>query len=76
MDVGLNPNHPAAAYQVGRLMAVLDDIQYSALGDVGADVVQKFLCHSQYSTSLSCGTDRKDGSISSRQTKSRISLLL
>jgi CRISPR-associated protein Csd1 len=55
VDVGLNPNHPAAAYQVGRLMAVLDDIQYSALGDVGADVVQKFYATASTAPALVVG---------------------
>ena len=38
----LNEEHPDPAYHCGRLLAVLDDIQRSALGDVGAGVVQRF----------------------------------
>lgn len=30
------------AYNCGRLLAILDDIQYAAQGDVGADVVARF----------------------------------
>jgi len=40
--VRLGPDHPAAEYQCGRLLAVLSALQYSALGDVGAGVVQRF----------------------------------
>lgn len=39
---GLNPEHPEAAYQAGRLMAVLADLQRAALGDVGAGVIERF----------------------------------
>lgn len=38
----LNPNHPSPAYQCGRLLAILDYLQYRALGDVGAGVVQRY----------------------------------
>jgi len=38
----LNPNHPSPAYQCGRLLATLDYVQYKALGDVGAGVVQRY----------------------------------
>jgi CRISPR-associated protein Csd1 len=42
MSTGFNPEHPAAAYQCGRLMAVLAALQYGALGNVGAGVVQRY----------------------------------
>lgn len=42
MTVGLNPDHPEAAYQCGRLMAVLANLQRGALGNVGAGVVQRY----------------------------------
>lgn len=42
MTPGLNPEHPAVAYQCGRLMAVLAALQYGALGNVGAGVVQRY----------------------------------
>lgn len=42
MHVYLNPDHPKTAYQAGRLMAVLSNIQNAALGDVGANIVQRF----------------------------------
>ena len=38
----LNEAHPDPAYHCGRLMAVLAAIQHSALGDVGAGVVQRY----------------------------------
>lgn len=42
MKSHLNPDHPEAAYHCGRLLAVLARLQQSALGDVGAGVVQRF----------------------------------
>jgi CRISPR-associated protein Csd1 len=38
----LNENHPAPAYHCGRLLAVLAELQHSALGEVGAGVVQRY----------------------------------
>lgn len=38
----LNEEHPSPAYQCGRLLAVLAAVQWRALGDVGAGVVQRF----------------------------------
>jgi CRISPR-associated protein Csd1 len=42
MDKSLNKEHPSVAYQAGRLMAVLAAVQQSALGDVGAGLVQRY----------------------------------
>jgi CRISPR-associated protein Csd1 len=42
MNDYLNEDHPDPAYHCGRLMAVLADLQYAALGDVGAGVVQRY----------------------------------
>ena len=42
MEPGLKEDHPADAYHYGRLLAVLADLQRTALGDVGAGVVQRF----------------------------------
>ena len=42
MTAYLNPDHPAAAYHCGRLLAVLANLQRAALGDVGAGVVQRY----------------------------------
>lgn len=42
MTAYLNPEHPAAAYHCGRLLAVLANLQRAALGDVGAGVVQRY----------------------------------
>lgn len=38
----LNEGHPSPAYQCGRLLAVLAELQRAALGDVGAGVVQRY----------------------------------
>ena len=38
----LNEDFPAVAYQCGRLMAALAELQRAALGDVGAGVVQRY----------------------------------
>lgn len=42
MQPSLNETHPEPAYHCGRLMAVLAYLQYRALGDVGAGVVQRY----------------------------------
>lgn len=38
----LNVDHPNPAYHCGRLLSLLNDIQYQALGDVNATVVDKY----------------------------------
>ena len=38
----VNEGHPHPAYQCGRLMAVLADLQRAALGDVGANITQRY----------------------------------
>lgn len=38
----LNEEHPDVAYQCGRLMSLLADLQYKALGEVNAGIVQRF----------------------------------
>jgi CRISPR-associated protein Csd1 len=38
----LNEDHPSAAYHAGRLLSVYANIQRIALGDVNANVVQRF----------------------------------
>ena len=42
MTAYLNQDHPDTAYHCGRLLAVLANLQYAALGDVGAGVVQRY----------------------------------
>ncbi len=42
MQTHLNREHPSAAYQCGRLLAVLELLQFKALGDVGAGVIQRY----------------------------------
>jgi len=42
MQPKLNEEHPDAAYHCGRLLAVLAALQRTALGDVGAGVVQRY----------------------------------
>lgn len=42
MSPGLNESHTSDAYHCGRLLALLDYLQYRALGDVGAGVIQRY----------------------------------
>lgn len=55
MNNQLNPNHPSPAYQCGRLLAVLADLQYAALGDVGAGVVQRYYTAASQAPALRIG---------------------
>lgn len=55
MKKDLNPRHPQAAYHLGRLMAVLAAIQNSALGDVGAGVVQRYYAAASTTPALVLG---------------------
>jgi len=51
----LNEGHPHSAYQCGRLMAVLAQLQRSALGDVGAGVVQRYYAAASSTPALVLG---------------------
>ncbi|MBI5674474.1 MAG: type I-C CRISPR-associated protein Cas8c/Csd1 [Nitrospirae bacterium] len=51
----LNKEHPDPAYQCGRLLAVLASLQYSALGDVGASVVQRYYVAASQTPGLTIG---------------------
>jgi CRISPR-associated protein Csd1 len=55
MSIQLNPAHPSPAYQCGRLLAVLADLQYAALGDVGAGVVQRYYTATSQAPALRIG---------------------
>jgi len=55
MNHQLNPAHPSPAYQCGRLLAVLSDLQYAALGDVGAGVVQRYYTSASQAPALRIG---------------------
>ncbi|CCE23037.1 type I-C CRISPR-associated protein Cas8c/Csd1 [Methylotuvimicrobium alcaliphilum] len=55
MNTQLNPGHPSPAYQCGRLLAVLADLQYAALGDVGAGVVQRYYTATSQAPALRIG---------------------
>lgn len=55
MSHKLNPDHPSPAYQCGRLLAVLADLQYAALGDVGAGVVQRYYTAASQTPALRIG---------------------
>ncbi|MBS2039197.1 type I-C CRISPR-associated protein Cas8c/Csd1 [bacterium] len=48
-------DHPDPAYHCGRLLAALSKLQYEALGDVGAGVVQRFFGASSQAPALSFG---------------------
>ena len=51
----LSENHPNPAYHCGRLMSVLADLQYDALGDVGAGVVQRYYAAASSTPALVLG---------------------
>ena len=51
----LNEAHLHPAYQCGRLMAVLAALQRSALGDVGAGVVQRYYAAASSTPALVLG---------------------
>jgi CRISPR-associated protein Csd1 len=51
----LNEKSPSKAYQVGRLMAVYGALQRSALGDVGAGVVERYYTSACTSPALVMG---------------------
>lgn len=51
----LNPDHPASAYHCGRLMAVLAQLQRAALGDVGANVIQRYFAAASTTPALVFG---------------------
>lgn len=51
----LNEEHPSAAYQAGRLMAVLAAVQRAALGDVGASIVQRYYAAASVTPALVLG---------------------
>lgn len=55
MTAYLNPEHPKAAYHCGRLLAVLAELQYAALGDVGAGVVQRYYAAASQAPGLILG---------------------
>ena len=55
MTAYLNPEHPAAAYHCGRLLAVLANLQRAALPDVGAGVVQRYYAATSQTPGLILG---------------------
>lgn len=55
MSAYLNKEHPKAAYQCGRLLAVLAGLQRAALGDVGAGVVQRYYVAASQTPGLTLG---------------------
>ncbi len=55
MSTNLNPEHPNPAYQCGRLLAVLAELQYKAQGDVGAGVVQRYYTATSQAPALRIG---------------------
>lgn len=57
----LNEDHPHPAYHCGRLMAVYAALQYAALGDVGAGVVQRFYSAASTTPALVLGRLAKLG---------------
>jgi len=55
MKPHLNADHPDPAYHCGRLLAILAKLQQSALGDVGAGVVQRFYSAASTAPGLTLG---------------------
>lgn len=55
MHEDLLTEHPSPAYQSGRLMAVLAEIQRAALGDVGAGIVQRYFAAASSTPALVLG---------------------
>jgi CRISPR-associated protein Csd1 len=55
MQPALNEEHSNQAYHCGRLMAVLATLQQSALGDVGAGVVQRYFAAASATPALVLG---------------------
>jgi CRISPR-associated protein Csd1 len=55
MTAYLNKEHPEPAYQCGRLLAMLASLQRSALGDVGAGVVQQYYVAASQTPGLTLG---------------------
>jgi CRISPR-associated protein Csd1 len=55
MEPYLNESHPDAAYHCGRLMAMLAALQYRALGDVGAGVIQRYYAAASATPALVLG---------------------
>jgi len=55
MQPYLNESHPEPAYHCGRLLAVLAYIQWKALGDVGAGVVQRYYAAASATPALVLG---------------------
>jgi len=51
----LNEAHPSAAYQCGRLLAVLAQVQLRALGDVGAGIVERYYASASSTPALVLG---------------------
>ena len=57
----LNEEHPHPAYHCGRLLAVLANLQHSALGDVGAGVVQRYYAAASSTPALVLGRVTRTG---------------
>jgi CRISPR-associated protein Csd1 len=57
----LNEDHPDPAYHCGRLMAILARLQYAALGDVGAGVVQRYYAAASVTPALILGRLTRTG---------------
>ena len=55
MEPYLNKEHPHPAYHCGRLLAVLARLQRTALGDVGAGVVQRYYAAASQTPGLVLG---------------------
>lgn len=55
MEPFLNEDHPDPAYHCGRLMAMLAAVQFRALGDVGAGLIQRYYASASTTPALVLG---------------------
>ncbi len=55
MTAYMNPDHPDPAYHCGRLLAILANLQRTALGDVGAGVTQRYYAAASQTPGLALG---------------------
>jgi CRISPR-associated protein Csd1 len=51
----LNENYPDPAYQCGRLLAVLAELQRAALGDVSGGIIQRYYAAASITPTLVLG---------------------
>jgi len=71
MNPYLNEEHPSPAYHCGRMMATLAKLQQTALGDVGAGVVQRYYAAASTTPALVLGRLIRGGQFHLNKLESR-----